>query len=99
MIAKPRATAVTAKGRAFLSMWTATWTLSARSTGLWPDVEDIVEVSHALHALGHVVVERREQLLVAEFWAIDVLLLERGLRRLSKRIGSRQMEFTNLSAF
>ena len=49
---------------------------------LWPRHKDVVESTHSFETVAHVVVQRREKIVVSQIWAVDVFFVERGLRRL-----------------
>ena len=44
--------------------------------------KDVVESTHSFETVAHVVVQRREKIVVSQIWAVDVFFVERGLRRL-----------------
>ena len=53
--------------------------------GFGPRHENVVESAHPFETVAHVVVERRQQVVVAEIRSVDVLLVERRLRRLGSK--------------
>ena len=50
-----------------------------------PRHKNVVEATHSLETIAHVVVESREQIIIAQIGSIDVLLVEGGLRRLENK--------------
>ena len=86
MITHTGTATVTSERRTFGPMWTATRTLAARSCLRPRMIENIVEISHVLHTLAHtvthVVGESGEKFVIAQTRPVNVLLLERRLRRL-----------------
>lgn len=81
VVAESGAGPVAAEGRALGPARAPARALAAPGAGLRPHVE-YVEVGHALHALGQVVVQRGEELVVAQLRVVYLLLVEGRLRRL-----------------
>ena len=82
MIAKAGTRSIATERRAFGPAGTTTGALTTAGTRLRPYVEYVVEIGHALHALGQIVMQRGEELVVAQLRIVYLLLVERCLRRL-----------------
>jgi hypothetical protein len=47
--------------------------------------EYVIEVLHAFYSFRHIIIQSWEQLIIPKLWVINMLLLERCLRRLKTK--------------